>query len=180
MISASAAAKVRARVMASVDRTEAGTEPLGRSLGAERARAVAERLHRGQQDAAGEFVIRHVGRVAASVPEHARVVAWLHEVLESTAVPEETLLAEGLSTAELRALRLLVRLGAARNDVSYLAYVRRIARSVGSGAALARTVKRADLADRIANPQIRGNGWAPPYLPGLMILVGATARSRHH
>jgi len=140
MISASTAAKVRASVMASVDRTEAGTEPLGRSLGAERARAVAELLHRGQQDAAGESVIQHVGRVAARVPEHARVVAWLHEALEATPVPEETLLAEGLSTGELRALRLLVRAGQARNDVSYLAHVRQIARALGPGAALARTV----------------------------------------
>jgi hypothetical protein len=68
----------------------------------------------GQQDAAGELVIQHLGRVAARVPANARVVAWLHEVLESTAVPEETLLAEGLSTGELRALRLLVRSGHAR------------------------------------------------------------------
>jgi hypothetical protein len=68
----------------------------------------------GQQDAAGELVIQHLGRVAARVPANAQVVAWLHEVLESTAVPEETLLAEGLSTGELRALRLLVRSGHAR------------------------------------------------------------------
>jgi hypothetical protein len=159
-------------VMASLDRTDR------LSLGPDRARAVAERLHLGQQDAAGEFVIQHVGRVSARVPANARVVAWLHEVLESTAVPEETLLAEGLSTGELRALRLLVRSGRAQDDVSYLAHVRQIARVVGSGAALARTVKRADLADRITHPQIRADGWSPPYLPGLMILVGATGRSR--
>jgi HAMP domain-containing protein len=108
------------------------------------------------------------------------VVAWLHEVLESTAVPEETLLAEGLSTGELRALRLLVRSGHARDDLSYLAHARQIARAVGSGAALARAVKRADVADRITNPEIRADGWSPPYLLSLMILVGASARAGHH
>jgi HAMP domain-containing protein len=174
MICAVAAASVRARVMASLDRT-------GRlSLGPDRARAVAERLHLGQQDAAGELVIQHLGRVAARVPANARVVAWLHEVLESTAVPEETLLAEGLSTGELRALRLLVRSGHARDDLSYLAHARQIARAVGSGAALARAVKRADVADRITNPEIRADGWSPPYLLSLMILVGASARAGHH
>lgn len=175
MLCASTAALVRARLMASVDRTDTGTGPLG----ADRLRVVAERLHWGQQDAAGESIIGHVGRVAARVPENARAVAWLHEVLESTTVPEETLLAEGLSTGELRALRLLVRSGHARDDVSYLAHLRHIARAVGSGAALARTVKRADLADRITHPQVRADGWSPPYVLGLMILLGATARSRH-
>jgi len=147
------------------------------SLGAERAQALAERLHQGQQDAAGQPVIAHVGRVAARVPETARVVAWLHEVLESTPVSEEALLAEGLSFGELRALRLLVRSGHLQNDIGYMAHVRHIARAVGSGAALARTVKRADLAERITNPRIRSNGWSPPYLLGLMTLVGAGARS---
>jgi (p)ppGpp synthase/HD superfamily hydrolase len=64
-------------------------------LDADRARALAERLHRGQCDASGAPLLDHVGRVAAAVPHHARVVAWLHEVLEHTATSEEALLEEG-------------------------------------------------------------------------------------
>lgn len=72
------------------------------------------------------------------------------------------LLVEGLSIGELRALRLLVGSENSCTDVSYLAHVRHLARAMGPGAGLARTVKRADLADRITNPQIRPDGWSPP------------------
>jgi hypothetical protein len=74
---------------------------------ADRARALAERLHHGQRDAGGAPLIDHVRRVAAAVPRDARVVAWLHELLEYTSISDEALLAEGLSLDELRALRLL-------------------------------------------------------------------------
>jgi hypothetical protein len=53
----------------------------------DRARALAEWLHRGQRDASGALLIGHVCRVAAAVPHNARTVAWLHEVLEHTSVP---------------------------------------------------------------------------------------------
>ena len=142
-------------------------------MDADRARALAERLHQGQRDAGGAPLIEHVRRVAAAVPGHARVVAWLHEVLEYTSISEEALLAEGLSLDELRALRLLTHDKDAQSNASYLAHVELIARAKGEGASIARSVKRADLADRALNPSVRANGWSPPYELALEILRDA-------
>jgi hypothetical protein len=144
-------------------------------MNVEHASELAERLLGGRRDAGGAPVIDHVRRVAAVVPEGARVVAWLHELFEYTAISEEALLDEGLSSAELRALRLLTRAGALRSDASYLAHVELIARAAGPGAELARTIKRADIADRVLNPAMRANGWSPPYETALEMLRGEQA-----
>jgi hypothetical protein len=144
-------------------------------MNVEHASELAERLLGGRRDAGGAPVIDHVRRVAAVVPERARVVAWLHEVLEYTTISEEALLDDGLSSAELRALRLLTHVGASRSDASYLAHVELIAGAAGPGAELARTVKRADVADRILNPAIRANGWSPPYKKAFEMLRGERA-----
>jgi hypothetical protein len=140
---------------------------------ADRAQALAERLHHGQRDAGGAPLIDHVRRVAAAVPGEARVVAWLHEVLEYGSASEEVMLAEGLSLDELRVLRLLTRVDSGSSNGGYLSHVELIARARGAAASLARTVKRADLADRALNPVIRADGWAPPYEAALEILKGA-------
>ena len=136
----------------------------------ERACALAERVHHGQRDAGGMPVIDHVRRVAATVDHDARVVAWLHEVLEYTAITEATLLADGLRVEELRALRLLTRDKESRADTIYLAHIELLARAAGPGAQIARCVKRADLTDRAAYPARRADGWAPPYELGLELL----------
>ncbi len=142
-------------------------------MDADRARALAERLHHGQRDAGGAPLIEHVQRVEAAVPKDARVLAWLHEVLEYTSISEEALLAEGLSLGELRALRLLTHDKDAQSNANYLAHVELIARAKGAGASIARSVKRADLADRALNPSVRANGWSPPYELALEILRDA-------
>jgi hypothetical protein len=142
-------------------------------MSAERARALAEALHQGQRDPGGEPLIDHVRRVAAAVPRDARVAAWLHEVLEHTSISEHALLAQGLSREGLRALRLLTRHRDSRSDTIYLAHIEMIRRARGPGADIARTVKRADLADRALNPPTRANGWSPPYQLGLQILRDA-------
>ena len=139
-------------------------------MDADRARTLAERLHHGQRDAAGRPLIEHVRRVVAAVPPDACAVAWLHEVLEHTTISEQDLLAEGLSTEELRAVRLLSRSIRSRSTKNYLAHVELIARAAGPGAEIARTVKRADLGDRVGHPSTRADGWAPPYALGLGIL----------
>ena len=54
-----------------------------------------------QRDAAGRPLIEHIRRVVAAVPR-THAVAWLHEVLEHTTISEQDLLAEDLSTEELR------------------------------------------------------------------------------
>ena len=143
--------------------------PAARTLDEDHARALAARLHRGQHDGAGAPLIDHVARVAASVTSDARVAAWLHEVFEYTPTSEEDLLAEGVSTEELRALRLLTRDRASRSSTRYLGHVRLIADAVGPGADIARQVKHADLVDRAAHPTGVG-GWSPPYALGLEIL----------
>ena len=101
----------------------------------------------------------------------ARVVAWLHEALEHTSISEQSLLAQGLSTGELRAIRLVTHDNIARSNTSYLAHIELLARARGDGARLARRVKRADLADRMRNPAIRLDGWSPPYTRALEILT---------
>ena len=84
----------------------------------------------GQRDRGGAQLIDHVRRVAARVPRHERAVAWLHEALEHTSISEE-LLADGLSVAELRALRLLTRDLDSRSDTIYVAHIERLARARG-------------------------------------------------
>lgn len=145
-------------------------------MDADRAQALAECLHHGQREAGGAPLIDHIGRVAAAVPGDARVVAWLHEVLEHTSISEEALLAEGLTTDELRALRLLTRDKSSRSNTRYLAHVDQIARARGPGAGAAQGVKRADMADRALNPPIRTDGWSPPYELGLEVLRRAASR----
>ena len=57
------------------------------STDVERAKALALRAHAGQVDRAGEPYAGHPARVAARVrTDEARVVAWLHDVVEDTDV----------------------------------------------------------------------------------------------
>lgn len=143
-------------------------------LVANRAQALAEWLHGSQRDAGGELLIDRIRRVATAVPHDARVVAWLHEALEHTATSEVALLEEGLSSDDLRAIRLLSLNIISRSHASYLAHVKLIASAEGPGAATARAVKRADLADRMAHHSMRANGSAPPYGMALEILRGGS------
>ena len=83
---------------------------------------------------------------------------------------------EGLTTAELRALRLLTRDTDSRSDAVYLAHVEALARARGPGADVAQSVKRADLIDRARHPSIRPDGWSPPYELGLEVLERAAPR----
>lgn len=46
------------------------------------ARAIAKTAYQDQQTSAGGSLFDHVQRVAAAVPKHARVTAWLHDILE--------------------------------------------------------------------------------------------------
>jgi hypothetical protein len=143
-------------------------------MGAPRAHALAERLHRGQRDPGGAILIEHIRRVALAVPGNARTVAWLHEALEYTSISEEALLDDGLSSDELRALRLLARRSESRSDAVYLRHIELIAGARGPGARLAQAVKRADLEDRGLHPAVRADGWSPPYELGLAVLLAGS------
>lgn len=135
-----------------------------------RAQAIAERLHLGDREEDGTPVIRHVQRVAGTVTEQARAVAWLHEVLERTAVTERELLVAGLTSDELRALRLLNRPSDSLSDRRYLAHLELIAQAAGGSGRLARIVKTADLRDRCLHPHVRRDGWSPPYSRAMALL----------
>ncbi|HET6548109.1 MAG TPA: hypothetical protein VFG79_06635, partial [Solirubrobacter sp.] len=111
----------------------------------------------------------------AALDGEARAVAWLHEALEWTTVSEQELLADGLTSDQLRALRLLSRSVDARIDEYYLAHLELIARAGGRSGMLARRVKLADLEDRLAHPYLRRDGWSPPYAAGLWRLRAASA-----
>ena len=143
------------------------------TMEAAHARAIAERLHLGDREEDGTPVIRHVQRVATTVPEEARPVAWLHEVLEWTAVTEQELLIAGLPTDELRALRLLDRTTDSHSDRRYLARLELVAHATGDSGRLARIVKTADLKDRLLHPHCRREGWSPPYAQALKLLSKA-------
>jgi hypothetical protein len=133
----------------------------------ERARAVAERLHTSDREEDGAPVLWHVRRVARGTPMEARSIAWLHEVLERTAVSEQELLEDGLTIDELRALRLLHRTADTRSEHVYLAHLDLIACAAGRSGDLARMVKIADLEDRCRHPHVRPDGWSPPYARAL-------------
>jgi hypothetical protein len=130
----------------------------------DRARAIATAAHGGALT-----LLSHIERVASSVPEWARAVAWLHEVLERSDMSEEALLRQGLSSDELRALRLLSREDS-YSDRAYLGHIELIARAGGTAGRLARAVKSADLEDRQRHPLVRSNGWSPPYGSALAAL----------
>lgn len=138
---------------------------------AARASLIAEQAHRGTLEPNGETLIAHVRRVAKAAPGFVRSVAWLHEVFECSSVSEEELLAAGLTNEELRALRLLTRHTKSRSKANYLAHIGLIARSSGRAGALARIVKRLDLADRLEHPRRRADGWHPPYQLALELLL---------
>ena len=121
------------------------------------ARSIAHYSHTDARDRFGELVIEHVERVAAAVPEEARAIAYLHDVLELTATPAAALSARGLTSVEMAALELLTR-GASE---TYEAHALRVAWAPGPEGALARCVKVADLDDHLSHPSMPAG--TPPY-----------------
>ena len=122
------------------------------------ARAIAKTAYQGQQTSAGGSLFDHVRRVAAAVPKHARVTAWLHDVLERSDLTIGQLRGQGATPVELNALLLLTH----REQDDYRAYVERIADAPGPHGSLARLVKLADLEDHLADSHCP-SGSTPPY-----------------
>ena len=136
----------------------------------ERARAIAERAHRGQVEPSGRPYIHHVRRVAAGVAPEVASVAWLHDTLEWTDVVEADLVAAGFAPQEVAALRLLTRPDEP-DDESFLSHVRLIALTPGPAGDIARAVKRTDMEDRLRLPRDPGAAWRPPYRRALAVLA---------
>ena len=134
---------------------------------------LARRSHSGQHSRFGEPVIEHVGRVAAAVPSEARVIAWLHDLLELRPAMRCELRRYGLTSIELSALELLTH---ARAE-PYERYVRRIANATGPAGYLARIVKLADVSDHLAHPSIPSD--APPYAWARRMLLTSLGPAAH-
>jgi hypothetical protein len=121
------------------------------------ARNIAHYSHMDDRDRFGERVIEHVERVAAAVPEEARSAAFLHDVLEQTGTSLAELSAQGLTSVEMAALKLLTR----GDAETYEAYALRVAWALGPEGELARCVKLADLADHLNHATVPAG--SPPY-----------------
>jgi hypothetical protein len=121
------------------------------------ARNIAHYSHTDDRDRFGEPVIEHVERVAAAVPDEARAVAFLHDVLEQTGTSVAELSAQGLTAVEMAALKLLTR----GDAETYEAYALRVAWALGPEGELARCVKMADLDDHLNHATMPAG--TPPY-----------------
>lgn len=116
------------------------------------AERIARDAHAGQiEKLTGDNYIRHVERVVALVAsDEAKVVAWLHDVIEDTTVTAADLRAAGIPEALVADVLILTRVTphiyAGSKGDAYTAY---IASLVASGSAVARAVKVADLTDHL-------------------------------
>ena len=116
----------------------------------ERARNFAYARHHDQHTRSGDLVVEHLEQVAATVPDDARTVAFLHDVLERTGTSTDELDAQGLTVDELGALRLLTRAPTESFEVHAL----RIAYARGPEGRLARSVMLADIEDHLAHDPV--------------------------
>ena len=116
----------------------------------EKASAIARKAHAGATDKGGAPYIRHPEWVANRVAEkEAKVLAWLHDVLEDTDVTEDDLRAEGFPERIILRLSRLTR----KDGQKYSEYLECAAKD-----RFTRAVKRADLENnmdisRIPKPQ---------------------------
>jgi hypothetical protein len=130
------------------------------------ARKIAYARHGDWRNAAGELMVQHLERVAASVPSEARTVAYLHDILEHTDTSVADLEAEGVMPVELQAVQILTR----DPDESFEAHTLRIAYAQGPEGRVARAVKLADIDDHLSRqgsiPSHRPYGWARRHVAG--------------
>jgi hypothetical protein len=92
-------------------------------------------------------MLSHVERVAAAVPPWARVLAWVHDVPEHSALDVDAVADRvALTPDERAALALLTR----PRSGSFEAHVGRLLDAPGPARALAIAVHRADLRDHLA------------------------------
>lgn len=105
-----------------------------------RARRLAAHWHATQVDQQGKPYLGHLQRVAARVPRALRPAAWLHDILEDTAMTPEALALVGIPKRVVATVLHVTR----RVGEPWNAYIRRVA---ASGDANAVRVKLADLAD---------------------------------
>lgn len=110
----------------------------------ETAIALARRHHAGQtEESTGDPYEKHLERVAAFVfSDAAKIVAWLHDILEDTPLIAADLRQAGIPQALVASVIILTR----RSDETYAQYIERVA---NSNDRLALEVKLADLHDHL-------------------------------
>ena len=121
------------------------------------ARDIARDSHEGQLTRHGSPMTEHVERVAATVADDERAVAFLHDVLEKTGTHLDDLHRRGLTPVERAALDVLTR----RDGETFERHALRIGDADGAAGAIARRVKLADLEDHIGLASDASD--APPY-----------------
>jgi hypothetical protein len=131
----------------------------------EKAEALAEHAHVGRRDKLGYEEIDHVRRVASSVSEIARAVAWLHDTVEDGLLSFRQLYSQ-MHTDQFEALLLLTRDG----KLTYMDYIRSISNAGGLAGSIAQEVKCADLVDNITRP-------CPPEMMGMRERDGRYGRA---
>jgi hypothetical protein len=136
------------------------------------ARNIAHGSHFGQTTRHGSPMSEHIERVAAAVPEDARAVAFLHDVLEKTDTRVEELQVSGLTPVERAALDLLTR----REGETFELHLLRVAHAQGPGAPMARAIKLADLEDHLAEKSQSLD--SPPWGWARRHILAAQARLR--
>lgn len=116
-------------------------------MSVEEARELAVLAHGEQRDRDGSLHIDHVARVAAGAASSDAVqrVAWLHDVIEDTAVGVDDL-RRRVSDSEVDALMLLTH---DDPDESYDDYISRLLAAEGEAGELARAVKESDMLDNL-------------------------------
>lgn len=102
------------------------------------ARTLAEKYHKGQKDKAGvNYFSGHICTVVSMVPEgKAKVVAYLHDIIEDTDMTAEKLLEMGFDRECVAAVVTLTH----KEGVPYMEYIQHIKKNL-----LAAQVKKADL-----------------------------------
>jgi hypothetical protein len=123
------------------------------TLTLEQAYAIAEEAHGHQVDKQGDTYIRHIERVTAAVPDEAKVVATLHDVVEDPPVTLEELVSKSLTPVEAEAVALLTR----RDEEEYGGFIERIVTAAGAPGRLAPVAKAADVRDNLGRltPELR-------------------------
>lgn len=107
---------------------------------------IAKLAHAGQKYGKGDYFTNHIEKVVANLPTDATYlhagVAYLHDVLEDTAVTTGMLVDFGVSNEVIGAVVVLTRL----EGTDYMDYIREVVRHP-----VARVVKVADLKANLAN-----------------------------
>lgn len=112
---------------------------------------LARRIHRGEVDLNGEPHILHVFRVAAMFEGRDRIVALLHDVIESGYTAEQ-LHADGYAPTIVLAVELLSRVP----GEPYSDYLLRLQLAGGAAGRVGRRVKRGDATDNLARSKRDG------------------------